>query len=118
MVSLTWQLTIFIIRRKQTVVIMQVKIAQYGILHDHARGKTRVMKESPDVDMVGIYEPDILAKQKCEHEGLFGDIHWFSSPLDILEDKSLYIATTPSAHLRSAHPSVTTMSDNITKLLL
>ena len=69
--------------------IKQVKIAQYGTLHDHASGKTRVMKESPDVDLVGIYEPDELAKQKRENNSLFQDLHWFTSPADILEDNSI-----------------------------
>ena len=68
---------------------MQVKIAQYGILHDHARGKTKVMKESQDVDLVGIYEPDVSAKQKWENDPLFRDLHWFSSPSEMLEDPNI-----------------------------
>ena len=39
-------------------------MAQYGILHDHAGGKTRVMKESSDVDLAGICEPNDEARQK------------------------------------------------------
>ena len=81
--------TIFIILGKQTKVIMRIKMAQYGILHDHAHGKTKVMKDSQDVDLAGIYEPDILAKQKWEKNLLFKDLRWFSSPSEMLEDHDI-----------------------------
>ena len=74
---------------KETSIIMQVKVAQYGILHDHARGKTKVMKENQDVDLVGIYEPDASAKQKWANDLLFQDLRWFSSPSEMLEDQSI-----------------------------
>ena len=43
---------------------MSIRMAQYGILHDHSSGKTQVMKDFSDVDFVGIYEPEITAKKK------------------------------------------------------
>ena len=40
-----------------------MKIAQYGIGHDHAAGKAKVMRDSNDVEFAGVFEPsaDILA---------------------------------------------------------
>ena len=35
---------------------MKIKLAQYGISHDHALGKTRVMQENDEVDFCGIFE--------------------------------------------------------------
>jgi len=68
---------------------MRVKMAQYGILHDHAGGKTRVMKESSEVDLAGICEPDDEAKQKHEQGELYQGIHWFSSPAEMLDDETI-----------------------------
>ena len=41
---------------------MKIRLAQYGISHDHASGKARVMQENDDVDFCGIFEsiPDII----------------------------------------------------------
>ena len=36
---------------------MKIKLAQYGISHDHASGKTRVMQENDEVEFCGIFEP-------------------------------------------------------------
>ena len=68
---------------------MRVKMAQYGILHDHAGGKTRVMKESSEVDLAGICEPDDEAKQKHGQGELYQGIHWFSSPAEMLDDETI-----------------------------
>jgi hypothetical protein len=35
---------------------MKIKLAQYGISHDHASGKARVMQENSDVDSCGSFE--------------------------------------------------------------
>ena len=42
---------------------MKVKLAQYGISHDHASGKARVLKESDQVDFVGVFEPSTEARE-------------------------------------------------------
>lgn len=68
---------------------MKIRIAQYGILHDHAYGKTRVIQENPDVDFVGIYEPDVREKQKREDDSLYKNVHWFSSSAEMLEDEKI-----------------------------
>ena len=34
-----------------------MRLAQYGISHDHASGKARVMKESDEIDFAGVFEP-------------------------------------------------------------
>ena len=36
---------------------MKIRWAQYGISHDHASGKARVMQENDEVDFCGIFEP-------------------------------------------------------------
>jgi len=68
---------------------MKVGICQYGILHDHASGKTKVIKESSDVSFLGIYEPDVLERQKRENDVLYKDIHWFASPMEMLKNEKV-----------------------------
>ena len=36
---------------------MKTRMAQYGIGHDHAAGKARVMRDSAAVELAGVYEP-------------------------------------------------------------
>ena len=36
---------------------MKIRLAQYGISHDHASGKARVMKESDEIEFAGVFEP-------------------------------------------------------------
>ncbi|MBM79162.1 MAG: hypothetical protein CMJ78_01050 [Planctomycetaceae bacterium] len=69
---------------------MSIRMAQCGILHDHARGKTQVMKEFSDVDLVGIYEPELTAKKKVEGDKLYKDLYWFSSLEEMLEDETIH----------------------------
>ena len=42
---------------------MKIRLAQYGISHDHASGKTRVMQENEGVDFWGTFDPtpDIIS---------------------------------------------------------
>ena len=36
----------------------KVRMAQYGTKHSHAGGVLEVMLANPDVEVVGVYEPD------------------------------------------------------------
>ena len=42
---------------------MKIKLAQYGISHDHASGKARVMQENNDVDFCGTFELTLVLCQ-------------------------------------------------------
>ena len=68
---------------------MRVRMAQYGIAHEHAAGKADAMKENPDVDFCGVYEPDpqILAERR--NASAYRDVNWFSSKEEMLEDNSI-----------------------------
>lgn len=68
---------------------MQIKMAQYGIAHAHASGKTDAMKRNPDVDFCGIFEPDDQVRAERGGTGAYKDIHWFGSREEILEDDSI-----------------------------
>ena len=66
---------------------MKVKLAQYGVLHDHASGKARVMKESHEVDFCGVFEPDPEARKALSKSDPYRDVNWFSRKEDMLGDE-------------------------------
>ena len=68
---------------------MQIRLAQYGISHDHASGKARVLKESEDVDFAGVFEPSPEVRKTIGQSGVYDGVHWFSSKDEILEDDTI-----------------------------
>ncbi|MBB16826.1 hypothetical protein CMK22_16280 [Candidatus Poribacteria bacterium] len=68
---------------------MKVKLAQYGVLHDHASGKARVMKESDEVDFCGVFEPDSVAREAVGNVDPYRDLNWFSCKEDMLNDETI-----------------------------
>ena len=59
---------------------MPVRFAQYGISHDHAAGKARVIRESDQVELAGIYEPSARVREELGANPDYEGVHWFSSP--------------------------------------
>ena len=68
---------------------MKIKLAQYGISHDHASGKARVMKESDQVDFCGVFEPSEKTREDLGTNPAYEGVHWFSSKEEILDDESI-----------------------------
>lgn len=68
---------------------MKIKLAQYGISHDHASGKARVMKESDQIDFCGIFEPSPEVRNTIGENPAYDGVHWFSAREEILEDESI-----------------------------
>ncbi|MBV7340199.1 Gfo/Idh/MocA family oxidoreductase [Chloroflexi bacterium TSY] len=68
---------------------MKIKLAQYGISHDHASGKARVMKESDQVDFCGVFEPSSEVRETLGKNRVYDGVHWFSSKEEMLEDESI-----------------------------
>ena len=64
-------------------------MAQYGISHDHAHDKARVLRQSEGVDFVGVYEPDKAKIERLGGQDEYADVHWFSSKEEMLEDESI-----------------------------
>lgn len=68
---------------------MKVKLAQYGISHDHATGKARVMQESDQVDFCGVFEPSPEVRQTLGANPVYEGVHWFSAKEEILQDETI-----------------------------
>ena len=68
---------------------MSVKLAQYGIGHDHARGKAQVLKESDQVDFCGVFEPSPDIRGECGANPAYEGVHWFSTKEEMLDDEAI-----------------------------
>ena len=66
-----------------------VRFAQYGISHDHAAGKARVIRESDQVERAGIYEPSARVREELGANPDYAGVHWFSTREAMLEDDGI-----------------------------
>jgi len=69
-----------------------LRMAQYGTKHGHALGKLLAMVMNPDVEVVGVYEPDPEQRRRIENQNLAGplrNIRWFDSKEEMLGDPSI-----------------------------
>ena len=57
----------------------QLRFAQYGISHDHAAGKARVIRESAQAELAGVYEPSPQVREALGTDPAYEGVHWFSS---------------------------------------
>ncbi len=68
---------------------MKIKLAQYGISHDHASGKARVIEASDQVDFCGVFEPSLAVRDTLGKGTTYDGLHWFSSKAEMLEDETI-----------------------------
>ncbi len=68
-----------------------IKMAQYGTKHAHAPGVLQVMLENRDVEVVGVYEPDILRREELKKSNAppWSSVRWIDDKSEILEDSSI-----------------------------
>lgn len=67
---------------------MKLKLAQYGISHDHA-AVARVFNESDLIDFSGVFEPSAENRDTRGKAEAYEGVHWFSSKEEMLEDESI-----------------------------
>ena len=68
---------------------MPIRMAQYGIKHGHAAGKARAMLSNPDVELVGVCEPDAAAPRQSWKQGGLVGVRWYQSAEEMLGDASI-----------------------------
>jgi len=70
--------------------VTKVRIAQYGTQHGHATGKLRAMKTNPHVEVTGVFEPNVEKRHQLQNsEGVFGNLRWYESKNEMLDDPSI-----------------------------
>jgi predicted dehydrogenase len=68
----------------------RIRMAQYGTKHGHAGGKLQSMLTNPEVEVVGVYEPDTARRAAVrERDSVFQQVHWFEDKREMLEDPSI-----------------------------
>ncbi len=67
-----------------------IRMAQYGTKHGHAEGKLLAMQTNPQVELVGVYEPDAARRAQLTHtHGPFAHVRWFDDPREMLDDPTI-----------------------------
>lgn len=69
----------------------KLRMAQYGAKHGHAGGKLLSMRNHPEVEVVGVYEPDVARRAAAEasEPQAYGGVRWFDDPREMLDDPSI-----------------------------
>ncbi len=68
---------------------MRIRMAQYGTKHGHAAGKALALQPNPDVEFVGVFEPDPVARDAARVQSAYAGVRWYRSAGEMLEDGSI-----------------------------
>ncbi|MEM7536832.1 MAG: Gfo/Idh/MocA family oxidoreductase [Chloroflexota bacterium] len=68
----------------------QIRMAQYGTKHSHGKGKVISMLNNPNVELIGVWEPDPAQRQQLtEQDDVYQQVTWFEHEDDLLNDPSI-----------------------------
>ena len=81
----------------------RLKMAQYGTKHGHAQGVYEIMDAHPEVEMVGVYEPDKARRKQLIESGdpVWSSTHWFDDVSEILQDPEIIAVSSEGANRES-----------------
>lgn len=80
----------------------KLRMAQYGTKHGHAEGVLRVMLNHPEVEVVGVYEPDAARRKQVESaSNAFGEVPFVDSLSEFLNDPSVVAVSSEGANKES-----------------
>ena len=81
---------------------MPIQMAQYGTKHSHAAGKIIAMQENPDVELVGVFEPDAEHRaQLAGSDSCFATVRWFESAQEMLADPAIVAVASEGLNVES-----------------
>jgi predicted dehydrogenase len=64
-------------------------MAQYGTKHGHSGGKLLSMLNHPEVEVVGVYEPDAKRRAEVVTHKPYDRVRWFEDKREMLDDPSI-----------------------------
>lgn len=81
----------------------KIRMAQYGTKHGHSGGKLLSMLENPDVEVVGVYEPDPTRREAAiaSREEQYRRVRWFDHLNEILGDSSIVAVSSEGLNSKS-----------------
>jgi predicted dehydrogenase len=80
----------------------KIRMAQYSTKHGHAVSWIVSMLNNPDVELVGVFEPDPERRREvAAHDPHFRDLHWFDSAEEMLGDPTIVAITSEGLNAES-----------------
>ena len=81
---------------------MPIRMAQYGAKHAHAAGKIIAMQTNPDVELVGVFEPDSARRAALiRSDSCFSTVHWFEAAQEMLADPTIAAVASEGLNIES-----------------
>lgn len=80
-----------------------LRVAIVGLVHDHVAGFLAQLPQHPDVELVGIVEPDAALQAKYQHKYNLADNLFFKDPAKMIEQRrpqALLVYTSIAEHRR------------------
>jgi len=79
----------------------KLRMAQYGTKHGHAQGVLRVMLDHPEVEVVGIFEPDSARRKQVENLETWNEVEFVDSPSAFLDDPTVVCVSSEGTNKES-----------------
>ncbi len=67
----------------------KLRMAQYGTKHGHAGGKLLSMLKHPEVEVVGVYEPDAARRAAVAAQEPYAQTRWIEDKREMLDDPTI-----------------------------
>ena len=79
-----------------------IRMAQYGTKHGHAEGVLQVMLENPDVEVVGVHEPDAARREELQRRKAtpWSAVRWLDRS-DVLDDPTIVAVSSEGLNAES-----------------
>ena len=79
-----------------------IRMAQYGTKHGHAEGVLQVMLENPDVEVVGVHEPDAARREELQRLETtpWSAVQWLDKA-EILDDPTIVAVSSEGLNAES-----------------
>src|SRR4051812_37613419 len=80
----------------------KIRMAQYSTKHGHAVSWIVSMSNNPNVELAGVYEPDLARRQEViDHDPAFRNVHWFETAEEMLNDPTIVAITSEGLNIES-----------------
>ena len=80
-----------------------IRMAQYGTQHAHASGWAQAMLANPDVELVGVYEPDRARMEDLKASGSppWSEVRWLEDKAEFLDDPTILAVASEGTNAES-----------------
>ena len=75
-----------------------IRAAQYGTKHSHAAGKIRAMRASPEIELVGVFEPDPTARAALSKNEAYAGLRLYATKEELLNDETIVLVASEGSN--------------------